>query len=264
MKASMIVSVILGLFLAVQVNAQEAPKKEEAAAKTKEEAPQKVDMNNIEKKYWQPSDQSYSVVQSRTYAKEKKFGVSLLGGPILMDSWSTGFNFEVAASYYFTERWGVEVQGSFYSTDDSDTTKKIFEMNGSPDFGRVTSFMGVMARWVPFYSKMSFMGSKVVYFDMSFGLGAGLIGYEQQLSTVGGGGRTNESASAPAVAFDVSQTYFINPKFAFRVDYKMRFFNEEILAYNAGNHGGTTGDVLKLRDEFNNISSLNLGVTYYF
>lgn len=257
MKATKILSAILTLFIAFQASAQE-----EGAA----EAPKKVDMQDIEKKYWQPSDQSYSVVQSRTYAKEKKIGLSVLGGPILMDSWSTGFNFDVALSYYFTERWGVEIQGSIYSTDDSDTTKEIFTMGGSPDFGRVTSFYGAMARWVPFYSKMSFMGTKVVYFDMSLGLGAGLINYDQMLYGSGGGGNpvvaATESASSPAIAFDISQTYFINPKLAVRVDYKMRFFNEEILAFNNKGTGEVRGD--KLRDEFNSISSLNFGVTYYF
>lgn len=255
MKATLIFSIAFGLFITVQSNAQD--KKEESAAQ-----PQKVDVKNIEQKYWQPSDQSYSVVQSRTYAKEKKIGVSLLTGPVLLDSWSSGFNFDAALSYYFTERWGVEIQGSVYSTDDNETVDEIFSLSGAPDFGRVTGFYGLMARWVPFYSKMSFMGTKVVYFDMSFGFGAGLISYEQQLEGSAPGTRAVEKATAPSVAFDISQTYFINPKLALRVDYKMRFFNEEILAFNVKPSGEQKGD--KLRDEFNNATSLNLGVTYYF
>lgn len=256
----MIISSILTLFLMFQANAQDKDKSEDAPAAT---APKKVDMKNIEDKYWQPSDQSYSVVQSRTYAKEKKIGVSLLGGPVLMDAWSSGFNFEGALSYYFTERWGVELQGSVYSLDDNDATKNIFELSGSPDFGRVTMFYGAVARWVPFYSKMSFMGNKVVYFDMSFGLGAGLISYDQQRQrTTSDSTRIEVSQTAPAIAFDVSQTYFITPKFAFRVDYKMRFFNEEIIAFNAKPSGEAIGSTL--RDELTSISSLDLGVTYYF
>lgn len=252
MKAAVIVSMMLNLFIGAAAFAQEEPK---AAA------PQKVDTKNIEAKYWQPSDESYSVVQSRTYAKAKKFGVSLMTGPVLMDSWSSGFNFDAALSYYFTERWGVELQGSFYSTDDNETVEKIFDLGGAPDYGRVTSFYGVMARWVPFYSKMSFMGTKVVYFDMSFGLGAGLIGYDQIVEGSAPGTQATETASSPSVAFDISQTYFINPKLAVRVDYKMRFFNEEILSYNVKD-GYQKGE--KIRDEFNNISSLNFGLTYYF
>ncbi len=264
MKATMIISTILTMFLAFQANAQD--KKESEALATEAPAaaaPKKVDMKNIEDKYWQPSDQSYSVVQSRTYAKEKKIGVSLLGGPVLMDAWSSGFNLDVAVSYYFTERWGVELQGAVYSLDDNDATKNIFELSGAPDFGRVTSFYGAVARWVPFYSKMSFMGTKVVYFDMSFGLGLGLVSYDQQrqVSTVDST-RTEVSQTAPAVQFDVSQTYFITPKLAFRVDYKMRFFNEEIVAFNTKGTGEQIGE--KLRDELTDISSLNLGVTYYF
>lgn len=259
MRAPLIVSMFLGLFLVSQVNAQDAAKTGEAAA------PQKVDMKNIEQKYWQPSDQSYSVVQSRTYAKEKKFGVSLQTGPLLMDDWSTGFTFDTAISYYFSERWGVELQGTFYSLDDNDFVGEIASKGGAPDHGKAKSFIGAYARWVPFYSKMSFMGNKVIYFDMSFGLGAGLMSYEQQLTDgvpAPNSGRVTEAQSAPAVAFDISQTYFISPKLAFRADYKMRFFNEEIVAYNDKGGGVLKGD--KLRDDLTTVTSLNFGLTYFF
>ncbi len=257
MKAAVIVSMILNLFIGLSMGTSAFAQDEPKAA-----APQKVDTKNIEAKYWQPSDESYSVVQTRTYAKAKKFGVSLQTGPILMDSWSEGFSFEAAASYYFTERWGVELQAGVYSTDDNDSVDAIFALGGVPDFGRVTSFYGAMARWVPFYSKMSFMGTKVVYFDMSFGLGAGLISYEQQRQvSTSDTTRTEVSQTAPAIQFDISQTYFINPKLAFRVDYKMRFFNEEVIAYNT-KPGVAIGE--KIEDKVTNASSLNLGVTYYF
>ena len=260
MKAALIVSAIFTLFVGLQANAQDD---------AKEEAPKKVDMKNIEAKYWQPSDQSYSVVQSRTFAKEKKFGISAMAGTILADDYATGFNFDLALSYHFTERWGVEVQYSSYALDDNDVTKEIGRLGGSPDFGRVDSFYGVMGRWVPFYSKMSFMGTKVVYFDMSFGFGVGMLSYDQFTENQAvSGDNTNRrkivagSVNAPSVAFDVSQTFFINPKFAIRADYKMRFFNEEILAFNDKGTGENKGDVL--REDFSSISSLNLGITYYF
>ncbi len=253
MKATMIVTMILNLFIGAHAFAQAEPK---AAA------PQKVDTKNIEEKYWQPSDQSYSVVQSRTYAKEKKFGVSLLAGPVLMDQYAQGFNFDAALSYYFTERWGVELQGSVYSLSDNEITKDIVALGGSPDFGRVKSFYGMIARWVPFYSKMSFMGTKVVYFDMSFGLGVGLMNYEQFTENGTSNEKIGQSTNSPAVQFDISQTYFINPKFAVRVDYKMRFFNEEILAFNDKGSGELKGDVFETK--LSDVSSLNVGVTYYF
>ncbi len=260
MKATLISSAIFTLFFGFQAMAQD---------NAKDKAPEKVDMKNIEAKYWQPSDQSYSVVQSRTFAKEKKIGVSLLGGTILADDYATGFNFDLALSYHFTERWGVELQGSIYSLDDNDVTKEIGRLGGSPDFGRVQSFYGVMARWVPFYSKMSFMGTKVVYFDMSFGFGLGMLSYDQFTENQASSGDNSNrrkivaaTVNAPSLAFDVSQTFFINPKFAIRADYKMRFFNEEVLAFNDKGGGVFKGD--KLRDDLSSISSLNLGVTYYF
>lgn len=258
MKATLIVNMILALFL----TATQTWAADEKAEGSEEAAPQKVDMKNIENKYWQPSDQSYTVVQSRTYAKEKKIGVSLMPGLLMLDDWSTGFSLDAAVSYYFSERWGVELQGTFYSLDDNDFVDEIASKGGQPDHGKATNFMGVFARWVPFYSKMSFMGTKVVYFDMSLGLGAGLLSYEQQLTDGTTSGRDTKSASSPSVAFDVSQTYFINPKLALRVDYKMKFYNEEVLAYNTKPGGINKGD--KLRDDFSNVTTLNLGLTYLF
>jgi outer membrane beta-barrel protein len=257
MKASLIISMILSLFLVAQVNAEEAAKSEESAA------PQKVDMKNIEKKYWQPSDQSYTVVQSRTYAKEKKFGLSLQSGPVLMDQWSTGFVFDAALSYYFTERWGVELQGTVYSIDDNDLIGIIIDKGGLPDHGKASNFVGAFARWVPIYSKMSFMGNKVIYFDMSFGLGVGMMGYDQQLSD-GGTGRVTQSKSTPSIAFDISQAYFISPKLALRVDYKMRFYNEEIVNYNTKGGAPSEAKGAKIRDDLSNATSLNMGITYFF
>jgi outer membrane beta-barrel protein len=264
MKAAFIFSAIFTVFVGLQANAQD-----DGGDSSAEKAPEKVDMKNIEAKYWQPSDQSYSVVQSRTFAKEKKFGVSLLAGTVLADDYATGFNFELALSYHFTERWGVELQYSSYALEDNDITKDIAELGGSPDFGRVESFYGIMGRWVPFYSKMSFMGTKVVYFDMSVGLGLGMLTYDQftenQDISVDNSNRRKvvvDTINTPAIAFDISQTYFINPKFAIRADYKMRFFSEEVLSFNGKSGGPAKGDVL--RDDFSSISSLNLGVTYYF
>lgn len=243
--------IILAMSVSFTAYAQEDAA-EDAAAAEESSAPEKVDMKDLEKKYWAPSDQGYTVVQDRTYSKSKKFGVSLLGGPVLMYDFHDGFNFGLAASYHFNERWGVEASFMSYSVDQSETVDQVEDLGGTLDRGKVKMYYGISGRWVPFYSKMSFLGSKIVYFDMSFGLNLGMMQYEQQ--TISG----SESQSGVAFGFDISQTYFITPKFAFRVDYAMKFFNEEVVKFNPASPGADPGS--KLSD----VSSLNVGLTYYF
>ena len=112
--------------------------------------------------------------------------------------------------------------------------------------------MGVSGRWVPFYSKMSFLGQGIVYFDMSFGASLGLIQYEQELIS------GKEDMNSVAVGFDISQTYYITPSLSIRADYAMKFFNEEIVKYNPASAGPDPGDKLSSYTIF------NLGLTYLF
>ena len=171
----------------------------------------KVDTKNLEKKYWQPSDESYTVVQSRTFSKKNKVSVSLSTGPLLIDSWSSGLNYDFSLAYHFSERWGLEFQGAYYDLDKNGAIEAIGNKGGTPDHGVAESFMGLYLRWVPFYSKMSFMGIRVIYFDMSFGLGGGVVNYNQILSQPAGSkddsrfGRPVDNAMS--FGFDISQTY---------------------------------------------------------
>src|SRR5690349_4425346 len=46
----------------------------------------KLDISDLEQKYWAPKDTDFSVVQNRTYTKAGKLGVSLMTGPIINDT----------------------------------------------------------------------------------------------------------------------------------------------------------------------------------
>src|ERR1700731_3336923 len=51
----------------------------------------KVDISDLENKYWAPKDTDFSVVQNRTYTKAHRFALSALIGPIVNDPYSTGY-----------------------------------------------------------------------------------------------------------------------------------------------------------------------------
>ena len=73
---------------------------------------------------------------------------------------------------------------------------------GSPNYGIMQNYIGAGFNWVPFYSKMSFLGKKILYFDMAITPTIGMTGYDQQLIT------GSQSQNAFTYEFDITQYYF--------------------------------------------------------
>ena len=81
-----LLAMVLCLGLGVQANAQsdqykrakpKASKKAAGKSSKKATKTDKVDISDLEQKYWAPKDTDFSVVQNRTYTKEKRFTFSL-------------------------------------------------------------------------------------------------------------------------------------------------------------------------------------------
>src|SRR4051812_27159079 len=68
----------------------------------------KVDISDLENKYWAPKDTDFSVVQNRTYTKDKRFFGTLHFGRPVNDQWSSGNVFGVSGNYFWSERFGVQ------------------------------------------------------------------------------------------------------------------------------------------------------------
>jgi outer membrane beta-barrel protein len=236
---------------------------EEASSPAQAEEPQKVDVQNLEKRYWAPKDKKFKVVQNRTYTKTKKVSLSVMPSLMLNEEYSKGFGVSASVGYYFTDRWGLELEYQSMSLEDNDLQDEVVNLGGFANHGKTTNYFGVTGRWMPFYAKMSFLGTKIVYFDLSLGLSMGMMNYEQQFrgndpaveAALAG---QNLDQSAFAVGFDVSQSFYLSKKLLLRVDYKHRFFTEDIIV------GGTTAPGTSAGDRQEDSISLNLGVTYLF
>ncbi|MGH1468918.1 MAG: outer membrane beta-barrel domain-containing protein [Bdellovibrionales bacterium] len=226
------------------------------AQSEKKESPKKVDVQNLEKRYWAPKDKKFKVVQNRTYTKTKKFSLTVMPSLMLNEEYSKGFGMDLAVGYYFNDRWGLELEYQSMSLDDNDLVDQIRTIGSGSgawaNHGKSTSYYGAGVRWMPFYAKMSFLGTKIVYFDLSLGLNAGIMEYEQQLRS----DTAEPTQTSMTFGFDISQSFYMSKKLLLRVDYKHRFYSQEII------EGGTlsTGDFIKDRQE--DSISLNLGLTY--
>lgn len=194
----------------------------------------KLDVSDLENKYWAPKDTEFSVVQNRSYTKEKRFALLLSYGRLINDSFSDADNFTFSGSYFFNERYGIEVLGNIASPKDGAAVRGVrnlaFNTSGViPAHNKVNSYYGVNFNWVPFYAKMALLEKKILYFDIMFSPGLGLTEYTNILKAGNSGGHTS-----PSLAFDISQQVFVNNTFAVRVDFRNRWFKEDIYYFSTG------------------------------
>lgn len=219
----------------------------------------KLDVTDLEKKYWAAKDTDFSVVQNRTYAKANRFALSAQYGTLINDSYSEASIINGSANYYFSERLGIE---AMYSSIDSKDSKQLeafkSQYSTNASHNKQKGFYGVAVNWVPFYAKMAFLSSKIMYFDMAISPFVGMTTYEQQLETQG-----LKEQTAFTYGFNVTQSYFLSRHFAFRVDYRNYWFNEDVVKFS-GTSGGAGAEGAKIRTDLNHSSQLLFGATYFF
>lgn len=218
---------------------------------------EKLDISDLEKKYWAPNDTDFSVVQNRTYSKDKRFAASVNYGKIINDTYTQGDVFGVNLNYYFSERQGIELnylgEASFEASDSITAFREEFNTPATPNHNRLTSYYGISYNWVPIYAKMSLLGKKIVYFDMAFKFGLGLTNYEQQRENP----TNNEEDDAFTYSFGVTQTIFLSKHWSIKADYVGYFYKENLLQY-----GGVSRQEAGSRN--NNSTYLTLGLQYFF
>jgi outer membrane beta-barrel protein len=232
-----------------------APSAQAAAPAAKDE---KLDVSDLEKKYWAAKDSDFNVVQNRLFSKAGRFSLTGNYGSMINDPWSDGPTMGASLAYYFNERWGVELAYTKTDTKDNKAADRLKSQGGYPNNNKMKDFYGVQANWVPFYAKMSFLNSSIIYFDMGVSLGAGVTSFEQQREEGG------SMKSAPTVSLDLSQQFYLNKWLALRLDYKNRFYNEEVLWFKRTSiPGGVNGNRVDSTD-LNHTSILMMGVTLYY
>jgi len=213
----------------------------------------KLDISELEQKYWAPKDTDFSVVQNRTYTKAGKWAGSLMYGPVVNDTFNEGFNAGVVLNYYQDERYGFQFQYVTSDLKNSDATNKFLsQLSGgqvAPDFNRTKDYYGVGFNFVPFYAKMSVMGKKIIYFDMQITPTIGMGSYEQQQED--GKGKKETSF---AYGVDITQYFFFSDKFALRFDLTNRWSKQDVVEYQTN---------AKARSDNENTTMFLFGLTYF-
>jgi len=228
------------LFNAVGVNAiAEAPPTPPAEPQTAGETKDSVDIKKLEDKYWTAKDDEYGVIQNRTFSKVHRYYVSAGYGPLINDPYAKARVVALMGGYYFSEDLGVEVSLLNYDSSQNDTVTAYEKQFGGakPDYNLIKGSKTVSVVYSPFYAKMALMNKSIMYFDMGFTLGLGLSDYEEQKVVKDGSGnksQANEMKSAGHIEVGLTQQLFLNQNFAFRLDIKNTFYQQETKQYEIG------------------------------
>lgn len=228
-----------------------ADKEGKNKARAVEDKENKLDVSDLESKYWAARDTDYNVVQNRLYGKAGRLALSFGMGMYTNEPWSEGFTYNGTLNYFFSERYGIEVSNSKTDSRDNAATANLkLKQGGAPNHNKMKNFYGAAFNWVPFYAKVSVLSSAVMYFDMSISPGVGMVTYEQQL--IEGG----QMKSAPAFTLDITQHFFLSRYLAIRFDYKNRWYSEDVASYQVS--GRSTSS------QINNTSIVMGGITLYY
>ncbi len=252
MNRTLCTTAIFLLTFTVGIHKAQAQKTPEAAVKAMPDS-DKVDIKDLENQYWSAKDTDFSVVQNRTYSKEKRFSFSAQYGPLINDPYSDGNMIQYSANYFWQERYGIQLDYQVSNLHDGRMENELRSTGGGAgaDYNRMRNFYGIGFNYVPIYAKMSFLNRKIIYFDLSFTPLIGMTEYDQVVIS------GNKSQSAFTYGFDISQYFFFSQHFAIRTSIRDQWFGQTVLKYSNSGVGGT------VRDETISNFQFLVGLTFF-
>lgn len=260
---------LLGLFLGLMLfstgfSSQAAePKKDLPAtpptqgASEEQQQTDKIDVGNLEQKYWSAKDDDFTVVQNRTYTKNKKIFISLMSGRIVNDGFVEGSPNSYSIGYFFNEKNGLSLDATQFSTHENSVTKQFVTRYGTaPAYNKPLNTYSLTYMWSPIYAKVSLLEKKILYLDLSIGAHIGITKYQNMTFD---GGSIN---STPHYGLDISQLWFLSRSLALRFDVRNTWSKQKQYLYHIAKTEPDSARSLgesQLQD-----NTWLLGITYFF
>lgn len=206
---------------------------------------EKVDVDGIKEKYWARGEQTQmGVVQNRTYSKERKFQLALLGGVSFSDPFLMLEQVGVSFGYHFNEYFAVHLMGwKYFHQDSSAATYFKQELGGVPNTNIPDFYLGGELSGSILYGKLSLVGKAIIYYDMH------LLG--------GCGATKSESGWYVTPHLGIGQQVYVTKWLSIAVDYRLQYYREDILEKAIPTR---LGEVRGQRDNWNN--TINLGINF--
>lgn len=224
----------------------------------------KVDLKKLEDKYWSAKDDEYGVIQNRTFSKAGRLFGAVGYGTLINDPYAKGKAINAYLGWYFNEDFGLELNYLNYQTKKNDSVEKYESLGAAvyPNYNLLKSTSTVNLVYTPFYAKMAFMNTAVLYFDMGFTIGYGMTQYEQQKLSQNASlqwVQSNEMKNAGHFEIGVMQQMFINRYVALRLDLKNTFYNSTVVKYQFATDAGRPSE-----DKNTNDTTLQFSFMMFF
>ena len=206
---------------------------------------------------WLDKDKEVYVLQNRKFRKDSKIYVSGTLGKNINKSFIDGTAITLRAGYFFHEDWGIEVVYSMNSGKENSTADAVKAQSSVPFYRKTKSYMGAMAMWSPFYSKLN-MFNQIFYYDVIFGIGLASVTQEdnrEAFKVIDSTALTTETGMGPL--WTAGLRVYITPKWSVRGDVTATHINAE--AYGKG-----TGTYKTLDKSWWHNYDLSVGVNYTF
>jgi outer membrane beta-barrel protein len=210
----------------------------------------KINTRKLVDDYWTPSQKKYSLIQQRYFVKAMRPFVSVSGGVHVNNPQHEGYMTQVSGGFYFSEKWGFEVHYTDSALDGNSVIKELDSLSGGAstlDRTKTLSYVGGSINYSPIYAKMSFLGYKILYYDLILSGQVGQTTYEQTLIS------NSPTESSITVGLGITQKFYLNKNFSLRVDFTNRWYTAEVLKYTDGS---------KVKDRTINDTQLSLGLTF--
>ncbi len=202
-----------------------------------------VNIDAIKQKYWARGDETeLGVVQNRTFSKNRRFELGVLGGVSFSDPFlsvsQVGFDF----GYHFTENLGLHLIAwkSFVSPSSALSTFEQ-EKHATANTNNPKNYFGVEGMGSLLYGKLSVLGKSIIYYDLYGLAGIGSMG--------------TESGRYIAPSLGIGQRFYLGKYVSLRFDYRLMVYKENILEKQIVTHLGQVSDT---RTNWNNVITLGL------
>lgn len=179
-----------------------------------------------------------SIIQKRFLPKTNR--IQFTGGftTITNNPWFFTAGVSLKVAYYFTEAWGVEGLYNAMSSSARQSANELHDNNrvSADSFGFPKNYMGLDAKYTPFYGKMTWLNKKIVPFEHYFTAGVG----NTSVSTGGSG---------PTMHFGTGQNFALSKRFSVNWDFST-------MIYSAKSTDGTNQSFSDL--------SLTVGMSFFY
>lgn len=204
------------------------------------------DLEQIRNRYWaQGSENEMGVVQNRTYTKQGKVETWLMGGLVASDPFLSIKSLGLSVGYHFNEQYSMSAFGFRDWVSPSSALETLEgggkKANTNPPRGTV----GGQFKASLLYGKLSLLGRKILYYDMHTGLGAHAT--------------STETGTYLGPVFSIGQSVYINRRMAFRVDYQLNVYSENIIEKEKTL---ALGQVMGSRTNFSNSIQIGLSLLW--